>query len=532
MEKQLEQFLEELYQFDPQLRQFDNNLRNIIKEMTIIRPDTKFSPELAHEIKDRLMQVISTETKSASKNSFFKFNFINMNKLYIYAGVAAVFIFALIAVNTNFSKPQNDPKISNQIKYYQDWVDQNQDAIVRLEAGAFGSLASASTIAGPAAGSMESMSADSNNLASRVAPLGLGGDSMVMSEPATIDGMGSDVKMIFPRFNFKYVYKGDAIDLSDRQADVYRRLTIPSSDADALVNLVSGLNLNGLSLSSFSNLQMQNLSLMEDKEMGLSISFDFVRGTVSIYENWQKWRLLERENCAGNQDCWNRWRLKINDVPQDDTLIAWANSFINKHQIDIRAYGEPVVDNFWRFEYEKSSDKANFYIPEYASVIYPYLVNGQAVRDQGGNYAGMRVTINLLQKAVSGVSELSLNRYEVSAYSLVTDFQRIIRQAENGGWDGHYFYSSENIQEIGLGTPEKIYVRIWHYSNNNSDELMIPALLFPVLEYENTNINQYYGQRFVIVPLVVDILSELEGRQSVGIDGGAEIMPYPVPMLR
>jgi hypothetical protein len=528
MEKQLEQFLQELYQFDPRLKQFDHDLRTIIREMSIIRPDTKFSPELAERIKDRLMAQIKIEERSLTKNSYFKFNFINMNKkLYIYGGVAAVFIFALVAINMNLTKVQDESKISSQPNYYQDWVEQNQDAVVRLEAGAFGSLASVSSGEGQF-GKMESMSADS---VSSLAPLGLGGDTVAMPEPM-MGGGGVDAKMIMPYFNFKYVYQGDEIDLSDRQGDVYKRLTASSGGTDSLISLVSGLNLNGLSLSSFSNLQMQNLSLMEDKDKGLSISFDFVSGTVSIYENWQKWRLPERENCAGDQDCWNRWRLQMSDVPQDNALITWANSFVNKHQIDVSAYGEPVVDNLWKNEYARSEDKANFYIPEYASVVYPYLVDGQAVRDQGGNYAGLRVSVNLIHKAVSGVSNLSLNRYEASVYPLVTDFQRVVRQAENGGWNGSYFYSSEDVQEIALGTPEKIYVQIWNYSNNRSDELMIPALLFPVLENDSVSSNQYYGQRFVIVPLVNDIFSELEGRQNNVIDGGVEIMPYPTPMLR
>lgn len=532
MKNQLEQFLEELYQFDPKLKQFDDDLRSIISEMSIIRPDTKFSPELAKRVKDRLMQYIRVEEKSIAKNSYFKFNFTHMNKkLYIYGGVAAVFIFAFVVMGLNLGKIQVRPKITKQSNYYQDWAEQNQDAIVRLEAGAFGSLASVSSGEGQIE-KTESMSADDRvSSVSQLAPLGLGGDAVVSSEPM-MGGGGLDAKMIFPYFNFKYVYQGDEIDLSDSQADVYKRLTVSSDGAGSLVDLISGLNLNGLSLSSFSNLQMQNLSLMEDKDKGLSISFDFTSGTVSVYENWQKWNLPERESCAGDQDCWNRWRLEISEVPKDDALISLANNFINKHQIDVSSYGEPVVDNYWRSEYERSTDKANFYIPEYASVIYPYLVNGQAVKDQSGNYAGLRVTINLIQEAVSGLSNLSLNRYEVSAYPLVTDFQRIVRQAENGGWNGSYFYSSEDVQEIGLGTPEKIYVQLWHYSSDSSNELMIPALLFPVLENDSADNNQYYGQRFVLAPLVADILSELEGRQNNIIDDDVEIMSSPAPMLR
>jgi hypothetical protein len=534
MENQLEKFLQELYQFDPSLEQFDHDLRTIISQMSIIRPDTKFSPELAKRVKSVLMEQVSIETRPVSKNNYFKFNFINMNKkLYVYGGVAAVFVFALVAINMNLSKVQDESKISIQpTNYSQDLVGQNQDAIVRLEASAFGSLASVS-MGGGTAESIEAMSVENKvSFASPLAPLGLGGDTVVSSEPMMVEGGSSELKMIMPYFNYKYVYRGDKVNLSETEGDVYKRLTVSSDDSNSLVSLVSGLNLNGLSLSSFNNLKMQNLSLMEDKDKGLSISFDFVSGTVSVYENWQKWRLPERENCAGDQDCWNRWRLQISDVPQDNILITLANSFINKHQIEVSSYGSPVVDNFWRNEYARSEDKANFYIPEYASVVYPYLVDGVAVKDQSGNYAGMRVSINLVHQAVSGLSNLSLNRYEVSSYPLVTDFQRIVRQAENGGWNGSHFYSPENIEEIALGTPEKIYVQLWHYSHDSSDELLIPALLFPVLENEGAINNQYYGQRFVMIPLVVDIFSELESRQSNIIDGGIEITPYPVPMLR
>lgn len=516
MEDKLTKFLEELYNFDSKLKIFDKDLRLIISQMLSAKPDTQFNLELANKIKSSLMQRIEREKRLRSKNKLIKFNFMKKEK-YFYMGAAltSVFVLALILINNTSTRVLDEDEYS----FHQSWVEQNQDAFVRLKENAFGSL-SLDSVTRDAGESFDDRVSVLSSPSGEREVLGLGSASVQSADLVVSDGSSESLIMIpSPSLNFKYVYKGDDLLLSDKQGDVFRRIYASGGDAQNLLSLLTGMNLNGLSLSSFNNLQLSHLAVSEDKDQGLSVTFDFNRGMVSIYENWQRWRIKERENCALDQACWDRWSLNINDVPSDDALIALANNFIVKHKIDIGPYGPPIVDNSWRQSY----DRGNVYIPEYISVIYPYMVDDKVVKSQQGYDVGMRVNINILHKKVSGLNNLGLNRYAVSSYDLASDFQRLVEVAENGGWEFNYLYNSENAQEIGLGTPEKAYVQIWLYEDSSSSELFIPALLFPIL---TNDLDNYYHRNFVVVPLPLDMLTELEKRQEQ-VNDDPSILPIP-----
>lgn len=534
-ENELKSVLQELYRLDPDLQAFEDQLKPILLQMSELRPDTKFTPALAAKIKTEVLQRMAIMPSPLAKS--FIFNFMN-KKIYTYtlsAVVLGLVVFMVIATIPQSSQPAsrlvNNDNAATAPLSATDEVNETTD-IVRLTAGAFGSLASV-VQAVPSHGRM--VSADgltvSAEAAEMMAPAGLGGGSnMTAMSPnsgsdqavSTISSSGSagiDMKMIAPAFNFTYVYQGDPLVLASGEADVYRRLKSVSGSAQTLTSLVSNLDLNGVSLNSFKSLDVTSLTLQEDRDKGLAINFDFLEGTVNIYENWQRWRLLEREACGGDESCWQKFRLKLEDVPTDKSLIVTANDFMAKHQINLQYYGQPEVDNAWRQDYERVGGGADFYIPEYATVIYPLLVADEPARDQGGNYVGLRVSINLLHKAVSGLSNLAPYRYEASAYELETSVDRIIAVALKGGWNRSYFSGGENTRELSLGTPTKAFVQIWHYVDNRSDELLVPALIFPVI---NMPAEGYYGQRFVTVPLVKELLAEIEQGYS---SGSGEIMP-------
>ena len=526
---QLNNLLRELYAYDANLRRYEKELIAVITQMSDLRPDTGFSPVLAQKIKDQLM--LRIQNQSQVKEKIVSFNiFNNMNKnIYIYAGLSAVFVLAISIVMLNLSPTfQNnisqleisDDMVASEFNYEEQLLEKNQDAIVRAPAQAFGSLRSLA------------VNGENNLMATKEAgaPLGLGGDSMAVT-PMPIEGRS----MIAPYFNLDYKYIGDDVVLDEQSGDVFQRLPYEGAAAVSVLNALSGFKLADVSLANFDNLRAQSLSVVEDKDKGLGINFDFVTGTVNMYENWPQWRIPERENCGDDQACWRLWRVKIEDVPSDVELITLANNFLSEHQIKVSAYGQAIVDNNWRLDYERSADKENYYIPEYVSVIYPLLINDQAVRDQSGNYAGLRVTVNIVQKRVSGLNNLSVYRYQASSYPLVTDFSRIVKAAENGGWNNYYFFSEENNMELNLDTPELSYVQIWRYANNENQELLIPAFIFPVI---NTTEAPFFAQRFIIVPLVQEMLEELEQQQAQrknndngnNNDGVVDIMP--IPMLR
>ena len=326
--------------------------------------------------------------------------------------------------------------------------------------------------------------------------------------------VGSAKMIMPPAYSFKYVYTGDKIDLKETQQEVFRRLKGGSQISKDLAGLINTQDFGVLDLKSFSNLSLSNLSLSEDKDLGLLINFDFNEDSVYIYENSSKWSNPERDACGSDQACWDRFRMTIDKVPSDESLIAMASQFITGHQIDVKNYAAPIVDNAWREDYARIENKNDFYVPEYASVIYPLKVGGVEVRDQSGSYSGLRVNINLLKSAVSGLYGLTPYRYESSSYDLETDFSRLTTIAENGGWNRVYYYSAdqENSQTIELGTPSQTLVQYWKYTNGLSEELFVPALIFPITKAPAEN---YYGPKSIVVPLVKEMVDELSSQPEV-----------------
>lgn len=536
-ENELDIILQELYRLDDSLRKFEGQLKPLLLQMSELKPDTKFTPALAAKIKAEVMQLIKAKPLLMPIDKSFKYNFMN-KKIYLYAASVAVVGVVVIMVGLNLPGKSAGVKNLNNLaaNLGLDKASKNisDEGVVRLASGAFGSLASAGQVV-PSHGKMVADGREvSAVVAEEMSVSGYGGTAntgtMTLSAPASGDnvvssrmaspGMAVDSKMIAPWYNVKYVYKGEALNLEEGQTDVYRRLKGGSASASALASSVSNLDLGGISIASFSNLSASSLSLQEEKDKGLSINFDFLEDTVNIYENWQRWRFMEREACTDDA-CWQKYRLSMGDVPADADLIAMADAFISDHQIDLKHYGQAEVDNTWRQNYNPEVNGNDFYVPEYAAVVYPLLVGNEPVRDTSGNLFGIRVTINLLQKAASGLNNLTLYRYEASAYPLENDSARLIKLAEAGGWNRNYYSSGENVQEVELGTPTKTFVQLWRYTDNRNDELLVPALIFPI---KNIPEGFYYGQRSVIVPLVKELLGDLEQGQN----GGGGIMPMAV----
>jgi len=214
------------------------------------------------------------------------------------------------------------------------------------------------------------------------------------------------------------------------------------------------------------------------------INFDFVNDNFYFSENSERWE-------PANSGAYSSDRTGISDT----WLIEKSNDFFQSHKINLQNYGTPFVI--------KQEGGPSF---DYSYVVYPLLIgeNREEVYDQGGNNVGLRVALNLSQKAISSVDGLALYQYQSSKYELVTDQEAIIKVAERGGWNQINFTSNED-RKVSLGTPKKVLVQLSRFSNNQNEELLIPALIFP-----STDEQTFYGQTSVIVPLVKEIFEELE----------------------
>ncbi len=510
--------LEELYAWNPSLRNKEAELVKLIKAMLKNKPETNFDSEFAEALKkDLLSHQILLDSDDGLRESKFTFNFMKPNqKIFVGFGSLAVLGLLALIIVPNFIGSS-----------YQD-----ESLIVKKNPGAFGSLATLSG-AGSENKDLAAASGQGELLAAvptvQTAERGIASanDSSVTSVSAVAFGAGggSDLvasKMILPMYSFEYIYRGDSLDLSEESGTVYRRLKGGAGFSSSLDNVIKDKSFGPLNLKSFSNLETNSISLTENKKLGLSLTVDFKEENIYIGENWMYWQ-SERDKCGSDQACWDSYRLKISDIPADDLMIAMAGKFLTDRGINLSNYGDPTVDNEWRTNYENSQDKENYYIPEYVSVIYPLKVDNQIVYNQSGGLEGLRVTINLLHTAVSGVSSLSSNRYEASDYTFETDGERIISVAEKGGYGGFSYYSGEEKKTmVELGTPTKSLVKFWRYTNGNSEELLVPALVFPVIN----NPENYYGSKFITVPLVKEMINEANSTTSPGWGGGV------MPMVR
>lgn len=545
MEKnQLTTILQELYDWNPKLRAKESELIKLIKALSEARPDTQFNEQFAAELKkDLLSHRILLDEDEGLEENISLFNFNNMTKK-LYFGLGAVALASLVIVVVLINNQAN-----NKSSFVFNGLEENTDQFVQAGPGAFGSLAKLAQGEGASktaelaqstpvrdaasdgimmaqepnldAADSRVVSSDSVERPSAASPV-----SQTLSVPAIGlggGGIGGDyAKMILPMQSFEYVYTGDALDLSEDKALVYRRLKGDGSLSNKFDGLIGGQKVGPLDLQVFSGLQTNSLAFNENRSFGYSVNIDLREESIYIGQNWPYWQ-SERDKCGDNVSCWESYRVKIGDVPSNDVLISMADKFLQDKKINRSNYGDPQIDNFWRLNYESSSDKDNYYIPEEISVIYPLMIDGQMVYDQGGSFDGLRVNVNLLHKLVSGVSNLNTARYESSEYSLETDVQKVLEAASKGGSRFYYGDGTEKIT-LELGTPTKSLIRYWRYTSGLSEELLIPALIFPVKNVPDN----YYGSRFITIPLVREMLDELiddRASQDIGI------MPI-MPMVR
>jgi hypothetical protein len=201
-------------------------------------------------------------------------------------------------------------------------------------------------------------------------------------------------------------------------------------------------------------------------------------------------------------------RLKIGDIPADDVILGIAADFVRAHGIDLSKYGTPEVDNLWRQQYEQTPDKNQYYIPDQIRVIYPLLVEGQPVYDESGGKSGLSIGVNIREKKVADIWGIQDQKYLKSSYPAVTDPAKITAYLENQGrmyTDWLPEGSTVKTVDITLGTPEMGYVKMYNYENNMSEELIVPALIFPVT---NVPAGEVYYRNSVTVPLASDILEK------------------------
>lgn len=499
MTKNLRTFLDELYEIDPALREHEKDILPLVEQLLksdpAREPDAAFVSRLRMELNERAAEFAVTS------NGFFTWQ----KMVFALAGAtAAVAVFAV--VQSPFANRSQEVGTGSPLFSYQ---------VETAGEKAFGDL---SGISAP------SLQQESGTRAQG----GGGGGNPSMAPMADMgvsnDAMMAEGKMIAPYNPVKYTYslKSELTDLP-AMVDVFKHK--PVSSNVSLASIASRFNIGNIDLNSFAGASVDSLTFSENKEFGYQVTVDFRNGTLSVNAQWEKW---PQSNCQ-TEACWQAQQVKIGDIPADDILVSIAQKFVEDHGISLENYGAPEVDTQWRVEYDRAADKSNVYIPETLRVIFPLMVDGKVVYDQGGAKTGISVGVHVKHKRVMDVWGIGDRTFVKSSYEGVTDPAVIKAYLDNlGNWPVHIMYAREDgsttdAKEVNvtLGEPTMSYATFYRSNGNMGEELLIPSLIFPV--ESSTDANGYYSQT-IVVPLAKEVL---EDQGSIG-----RPMPLDMPMMQ
>ncbi|MCF7846323.1 MAG: hypothetical protein K9L85_03730 [Candidatus Peribacteraceae bacterium] len=487
MQEILDEIVADLISLDPELAKIEGEIRKLAQKMLAAKPDSEIDEKFKQALKSDLMARAEKlkEPLKSSSNPF------QMQKLFYSLAGAAVAVAIFFGI-------QNYDQIFSSELTLKDTAGlaslDFEQKITPVGERAFGSLAQ-EAVADEARG------------------LGGGGGLGIATE--SVDGDMAESKIApMPDFEvYKYVYNGP-LNFPIGSVEVLRRIREVNS-GDSLARQLAQLDLGLVDLASLQNLKLENFNLSEDRDYGYSTFVSFTDGSISINQNWQKWP-DPYADCR-QSDCWESLRLTRSDMLPDSQAISIANDFVRKFNVNLQSYGEPEIQYSWERELERfQGAETDYYFPDSVSVVYPLKIGDKFVYSSGGTKDGVSVSVNQRFDRASGLYGLYTQNYESSQYAAVSDEALFRKFLERGGFWGGYYPEGGRVVEVQLGTPEEVLLHYWNYTDGENEELILPALRFPIAS-DNPNVYQ----EAVVVPLVAEILQERDAIEP----------PVPMPFL-
>lgn len=507
MKPAMKTFLRELYEIDADLKAHESELIPLIEKL--LKNDPSQAPNAAFVQSLRVQLQERADSLSSSSMPSFSSNWQKV--LYAFGGaVTAAVILPLVFVAWNKGLPPSESSSTTDLFGYQ-IQDSGQEAFGELAGMPGGQTPPATDTA------MTTRNQSGGGGANPVSPMAVG------------MGGGGDAKMIapYPYFQYDYVYEGTITGLEDSVA-VYKRN--PSSKNLSLASIQSAVNLGTLNLGSFAGMTADALSFAQNRPYGYQIYVNLRDASVNIDAQWDQWPMSQCSTDA----CFQQQRVKISEVPADDVLIGIAKDFAEEHDIDLSHYGEPEVNNQWRRDYENSTDKSMYYIPDSMQVVFPLMIDGKPTYDQSGAKTGIAISVHIKEKKVMSVWGISDRTYQKSNYAGVTDEAAIkayiAKMGAGGGFPMPMLRAtpdaapSEAMKKatVVLGDPTVSLVMNYRYENGKNSEVLVPSLVFPVKEIRGGD-GGYFYMNNVIIPLAKDLFTEQETSYP-------PVMPMEKPM--
>lgn len=507
MKTSITQFLADLYAIDPTLKAHEPELIPLLKKLIAEDPSSAPDDAFVQKLRMQLREHAAGLEEEPAGSFFERFK-------YAFGGLATVAVILPVAFILTNQQPTNPgtPLFTNSV-----------ESTGKNAFGNLGDIAAANVPLGnDAARSARPQSGGGGP------GIGGGGEGAVTN---TVSPYGDMDMRIMPwnPVTYSYVYSGSLTGLQP-EVTVYKRnfkrLSVPMS------TIADRLNLGGVNMSSFSNMDVESVSFAQQSAYGYRMYINMMDSSISIDANYEKW---PQSNCQTDA-CWKQQQVKIGDLLSDDAVIDIAEAFAKDHGIDLSTYGTPEVDNMWRREYDRATDKSLVYIPDSQRVIFPQLIDGKPVYDQSGFKSGLSISVNVKEKRVMNVYGIADHSYLKSEYAGVTDeaaIQKFLSTVDNYNYymdpaasvpEGSADANTKKVTVI-LGQPTVSYALYYRYTQNRNEEILIPSLVFPVERVEgDTTENMYYRQQ-VVVPLSQEMLEEMGKRPEVMpmMKGGAGV---------
>ncbi len=500
--------LEELYNIDPSLQEHEAKLKELLRELIANKPDTEFNEQFAAKLKVLLME----RQAEQSKNSFFSSLFSTRSLPALLSGAVIMSLVLVPLLSTNTPKELRGSSDSIAALFA-------APSITAVKKQAFGEL-------NVPAGSSEAASS----------PQGMGGDRADQAAGFGGGGTAASSKMIVaPEVTYKYIYKGEEISGLTDTVSVYKRIKGTATQQE-LGQYLAGLGSDMIDLKKFGSTKLTNFQLADTDKKGYMIDVNMEESMISVNPN--QWWWAEQNNCK-NGICPELPRIQLSDMPSDEEVIAIATNFLRDYGVDTSNYGQAIVENDWKRWYEQMENKSEYYFPDALTVVFPFTVDGQTVYDPSGRPSGLRVNVNIRNNTAMGLWNLIPQRFEKSDYTGVTSADEILNVVQRGGLYGYmpYLRTEQTVKEVSVGTPSQVLLQYSDYDGMRTNELFIPALLFPIIDAPK---DAPYLNTHVVVPLVKDILEKHKNipdgpvyiMDDVKTDDTVTTEPAPLPEVR
>ncbi|MEK7583624.1 MAG: hypothetical protein AAB490_00120 [Patescibacteria group bacterium] len=500
-QQEIQRLLEDLYAIDPSLRSHEAELPRILATFQDLRPDTKFDPRFAEQLRAQLTR--RSVPVSRPINWLTAFSMKKMS--FAIAGSALVLVLAVAAVYYG-SGPKKAPRRLASLD-----LGQGQQ-VKMLEERAFGDLLAqgqngaltpeaAGTPAGFGGGGPSTSSGSSSGAAVAPGLATMAADAR-LSAPMPI----SPEIYPYPYDRFRFVYAGDPVGEMPSRMTVYRR-SVQGIATGALTQAMRSLTIGPLSLGSFANTEVRNINFAENGKRGFNVFVDFMFGTVNMYRD---------PAYIARQEPYQP--LQPQDMLAADEIISIAERFVRDRGISLENYGDPdISDQTYFIALKARAGEAGLmmpdYLPDVVSVVYPLRIDEQAVYDQGGSKDGLFIAVDIRGREVTSVSNLAVQQYDGSQYNVETDIETLVAR-----YNEQYNYMPEgaaiNDIMVELGSPELGLTKIYIYQDATGQELFIPAYIFPVTRKPE---NQPYYPNVIVMPLATDLIDRPQ--------------PLPMPLI-